>query len=158
MNGSPVIQERAPLVPNQHLLPHLPPVLNSRWRRNLRSIPTWSKRRPLPPPPPSNPSPVTARTALPASSPPRPLTPPVPCPPKPSTPSPDPGDNDIDAALWATEYDHISANIVDASLRERLPNFGRERLAQRAEVTGEKPTVPLLTPFTSAEPVFLTSS
>ncbi|QRV80790.1 hypothetical protein RhiJN_08805 [Ceratobasidium sp. AG-Ba] len=102
--------------------------------------------------------PVAARTALPASSPPRPPTPPIPSPPKSSTRSPDLGDDDIDAALWATEYDHIGANIVDASLRERLRNFGREQLTQRAEVVGEKPTVPPLTPFTWAEPVFLTSS
>ncbi|KAG9086981.1 hypothetical protein FRC06_002788, partial [Ceratobasidium sp. 370] len=36
--------------------------------------------------------------------------------------------------------------------------FGRERLAKRAEIVGEKPSVPPLTPFTSAEPGFLTSS
>ncbi|KAG8722263.1 hypothetical protein FRC08_004888 [Ceratobasidium sp. 394] len=96
--------------------------------------------------------------ALLPSSPPRPPTPPAPSPPKSTAPSADAGDDDIDAALWATEYDHISSNIVDSSLRERLRNFERERLAKRAEVVGEKPSIPPLTPFTSLEPGFLTSS
>ncbi|QRW13757.1 hypothetical protein RhiLY_12756 [Ceratobasidium sp. AG-Ba] len=162
MNGSPVIRAR-PLSPEPTPSAPLSPRSQSPVAREPEERAKPVEKAPkviekAPTPPPSNPSPVAARTALPASSPPRPLTPPVPSPPKPSTPSPDPGDDDIDAALWATEYDHIGANIVDASLRERLRNFGRERLAQRAEVTGEKPTVPPLTPFTSAEPVFLTSS
>ncbi|QRV85649.1 hypothetical protein RhiJN_13667 [Ceratobasidium sp. AG-Ba] len=113
-----------------------------------------------PTPPPSNPSPIATRAALPSPSPPRPPTPLVPSPPKPSPPRPDAGDNDIDATLWATEYDHINANIVDASLRERLWNFSRERLAQRATSRGYwgKTNGPSSHAFTSAEPVFLTAS
>ncbi|KAL5637646.1 hypothetical protein ACGC1H_004157 [Rhizoctonia solani] len=101
------------------------------------------------------PSPVPLHTALPPSSP-RPPTPPAPSPPKPSVPMNDVDDDDINAAHWATEYDHISSNIVDASLRERLRNFGREHLAKRTESKSE--VTPTLTPFTSSEPVFLASS
>ncbi|KAG8714845.1 hypothetical protein FRC11_006861 [Ceratobasidium sp. 423] len=102
------------------------------------------------------PSPVPLHTALPPSSP-RPPTPPAPSPPKPSVPANDADDDDINAAHWATEYDHISSNIVDASLRERLRSFGRDHLAKRAESKSDA-TVPTLTPFTSSEPVFLASS
>ncbi|CAE6439110.1 unnamed protein product [Rhizoctonia solani] len=98
-------------------------------------------------------SPVPLHTALPPSSP-RPPTPPAPSPPKPSVPANDADDDDINAAHWATEYDHISSNIVDASLRERLRSFGREHLAKRAE----SKSALALTPFTSSEPVFLASS
>ncbi|CAE6356403.1 unnamed protein product [Rhizoctonia solani] len=101
------------------------------------------------------PSPVPLHTALPPSSP-RPPTPPAPSPPKPSVPMNDIDDDDINAAHWATEYDHISSNIVDAALRERLRTFGREQLAKRVHSKSE--AVPPLTPFTSSEPVFLPSS
>ncbi|KAG8794177.1 hypothetical protein FRC12_000276 [Ceratobasidium sp. 428] len=173
MNGSPLVRTR-PLSPEP--TPSAPPsprsgspsvspgpdVINKEVDERTKSPePAPRAIEKAPTPPPSNPSPIATRTALPPSSPPRPPTPPAPSPPKPSVPtalSTDAGDDDIDAALWATEYDHISSNIVDASLRERLRNFGRERLAQRAELVGAKPSVPPLTPFTSAEPVFLTSS
>ncbi|KAG9111311.1 hypothetical protein FRC07_008061 [Ceratobasidium sp. 392] len=169
MNGSPLVRTR-PLSPEP--TPSAPPsprsgssvapapdsIAKESEARTKSPEPVPKVIEKAPTPPPSNPSPVTTRTALPLSSPPRPPTPPAPSPPKPSAPSADAGDDDIDAALWATEYDHISSNIVDASLRERLRNFGRERLAKRAEIVGEKPSVPPLTPFTSAEPVFLTSS
>jgi hypothetical protein len=125
--------------------------------KEIEVLPKPAEKEPTPPPA-IVPSPVAARTELPLSSPPRPPTPPAPSPPRPSVPSADTGDDDIDAALWATEYDHIGANIVDASLRERLRSFGREHLAKRAEPTADKPASLSLTPFTSAEPVFLTSS
>ncbi|KAG8740682.1 hypothetical protein FRC10_004060 [Ceratobasidium sp. 414] len=169
MNGSPLVRTR-PLSPEP--TPSAPPSPRSgspsiapgpdaivkEVERTKSVEPVLKVIEKAPTPPPSNPSPIATRTALPLSSPPRPPTPPAPSPPKPSAPSADAGDDDIDAALWATEYDHINSNIVDASLRERLRNFGRERLAKRAEVVGEKPSIPPLTPFTSAEPGFLTSS
>ncbi|QRV84449.1 hypothetical protein RhiJN_12465 [Ceratobasidium sp. AG-Ba] len=134
MNGSPVIRacprspEPTPSAPpsprSQSLVAREP----EERTKPVEKAPTVIEKAPTPPL--SNPSSLAARTALPASSLPLPPTPPVPFPPKPSTPSLDPGDDDIDAALWATEYDHIDGNVIDASLRERLRNFERQRLVQ----------------------------
>ncbi|KAG9082767.1 hypothetical protein FS749_006583 [Ceratobasidium sp. UAMH 11750] len=71
-------------------------------------------------------------------------------------------DGNPDEKLWfqdrEMEYDDISSNIVDASLRKHLRNFRHDRLAEWAEVVGEKPSIHPFTPFTSAEPGFLRPS
>ncbi|KAG9084838.1 hypothetical protein FRC06_003876 [Ceratobasidium sp. 370] len=146
MNGSPLVRtyplspEPTPSTPPSPRSgsPLIAPEPDAGRAKSVEAIPKVIEKAPTPQP--SNSSPIATRPALPPSSPPRPPTPLALSPPKASAPSADAGDNDIDAALWATEYDHISSNIVEASLCERLMTLGRERLAKRAEIVAEKPS------------------